>query len=197
MIVWVLVCLFASWQTLLIVKTFYGTVEVFSLLYFSLLSIMQYLVIYQFLQVDIRLWVPLSVAGALAGPVLNRALSFGSAIDPFPYLVPAVGYLMIWGLPALFHWVPLRARFRYHGLWLLAAVVMGPLGAFFVGMDARAGIFAQAVATFSRLTSSNSIFLQFNAVAADFAMPSIILGLVLYAVVSQGGKATPMENTDR
>ncbi len=192
-IAWAFACLVASSLSyFLVFRMLSGTLEAYNLALFSLLATLQYFVIYRFLHVEIRRWIPLSVAGTVTGLIFLRAFPFGSTIDFIPNISAAIVYLLIWGMPAIFQWTALRKRFRYHALWLLAAVVIGPLGGLVI-LPESPGIFKQALSVFCCHTGSNELFLQSIAFVADFAIPSIVLGLIFYYVVTKGGESDPVD----
>lgn len=190
-IAWTLGCFLASW--LASSTEFARSLMGFSLVFFVTLSTLQYFVIYRFLHLEIRAWIPLSVAGAIAGSLTIEANLLNVAIDPIPSLAPAVGYLLAFGLPPVFVWTALRKRFIYHSLWLLAAVVMGPFGMIALYVEGRGGIFVRVLDNFGPI-GRDQFYLLSIAYAADFALPSIILGLILYVVVKRGGKADTVDH---
>lgn len=191
-IAWTLACLLASWviNSSEIRMSLLG----FNLLYFATLSTLQYFVIYRFLHLEIRGWIPLSLAGAIAASFAIEAIPLNITFDLIPNSVPAIGYLLAFGLPPIFVWVALRRRFLYHKLWLLAAMVMGPFGMIALHIEGRGGIFVRILDIFGSI-SLDSLYLLSIAYVVDFALPSIVLGLILYVVVTRGGKSDALNHT--
>ncbi len=185
---WALGCFCASWLYILAMSHVISTgivtgrtyVILFNMGLFASISTAQFFVIRRFLRVEFRAWAPLAVVGVLAGIVILELLP--GLIPRFPERAPAAqfGFVLMWIMPTIFQWSVLRQRFVYHGLWLLAAVVMGPIFAFVYGHND--GIVK------ALFPDNHWIFVRTAVLAADFVLPSIVLGMVLYVVISQGGK---------
>lgn len=190
-IAWTLACFLASWvfSSSEIRMSLLGS----NLLYFATLSTLQYFVIYRFLHLEVRGWIPLSLAGAIAGSFIIEAIPLDTTFDLIPNFYPAVGYLLAFGLPPIFVWLALRRRFLYHNLWLMAAIVMGPVGMIALHIEGRGGIFVRILDIFGPI-SLDSFYLLSFAYVVDFALPSIVLGLILYVVVRRGGKADALNH---
>ncbi|MDE2638238.1 MAG: hypothetical protein OXI30_17865 [Chloroflexota bacterium] len=185
---WTLGCFLASWLHLLAMShlitagivTGKNFVILVNVGLFASTSSAQFLAIRRFLGVDLRGWAPLAVAGVIIGIL---------ALELFPRLitnfleqepVARFAFVLMWTMPAILQWSLLRKRFVNHGLWLLAAVIMGPVFAFVYRHGD--GIFRSLLADPSWIT------LRTAAHSADFVFPSIILGLVLYVVIIQNRK---------
>jgi len=187
-IAWTLACLLASWLHLLAMShlitagivTGKNFVILVNVGLFASTSAAQFFVIRRFLGVDLRGWAPMAVAGVIIGILALELLP--RLITDFPNQEPVArfAFILMWIMPAILQWSLLRKRFANHGLWLLAAVIMGPIFAFIYRNGD--GIFR------SLLADPSWIILRTVAHAADFVFPSIILGLVLYVVISQDRK---------
>ncbi len=188
---WTLGCLLASW-VISFSEIRMGLLG-FNLLYFAILSALQYLVIYRFLHLEIRGWIPLSLAGAIAGSFIIEAIPLDASFDVIPNFIAAVAYLLAFGTPPIFVWLALRRRFLYHRLWLMAAIVMGPFGMIALHIEGCGGIFVRILDIFGPI-SRDSLYLLSTAYVADFALPSIVLGLILYVVVKRGGKTDALNH---
>ena len=184
-IAWMLGCFVASWLHLLamshLISAGIVTGKNFVILVnvglFASTSTAQFYAIRRFLGVNLRGWAPMAVAGVIIG-ILALEL-FPRLITGFPEQEPVArfAFLLMWIMPAILQWSLLRKRFVNHGLWLLAAVIMGPVFAFVYRNGD--GIFR------SLLADPSGKILRTAAHAADFVFPSIILGLVLYVVIVQ------------
>ena len=187
-IAWTLGCIVASWIHLLAMShlitagivTGRNFVILVNVGLFASTATAQFFAIRRFLGVDLRGWAPLAVAGVIIGilalELLPRLITDFAEQEP----VARFAFVLMWIMPAILQWSLLRKRFVNHGLWLLAAVIMGPVFAFVYRHGD--GIFR------SLLADPSWIILRTAAHAADFVFPSIILGLVLYVVIIQNRK---------
>ena len=160
------------------------------LLYFTLLSVFQFIVIRRFLLVELRVWIPLTIAGAVTGLIVFHMMIDAGMFFSSSRLEFIIFYLTLWSTPPLFQWLALRSRFRFHALWLLAALIIAPLSWHLYNGD-NLGVFMQALPALASLVRSSQVFdlLAGALETADSAIPALILGLVLFAVVTQGGKS--------
>lgn len=177
----------------------------------ALLPAMQYLWIRRALQVSLRWWVPLAVLGAYVGGCayllyiehfgigFSAGSAYGSGIFPLMRITPqyAIDQLLsaflFTSVPLIFGWLVLWRRFRLHGLWLLAAIVVAPLQFAFLGNYSP---FKSALRLLDQITSHMILrdYELFNVIAPivsriDEAIPVAITGLVLYVVMTQSSKA--------
>ena len=177
----------------------------------ALLPALQYFWIRRALQVSLRWWVPLTILGAYVGSCayllymqhfdmgFSAASGYGSGVFPLSSIAPQyaldqlLSAFLFTSVPLIFGWLVLCRRFRFHGLWLLAAIVVAPLQLAFQG---NYGPFKSALRIFDQI--SGHVILRdyelFEVIAPivsqiDEAIPVAITGLVLYVVISQGGKA--------
>lgn len=185
---WTLGCFLASWLHLLAMSHLitYGIVTGKNLVIlinaglFASTSTAQFFAIRRYLGVDLRGWAPMAVAGVIIGILALELLP--RPITDFPEQEPVArfAFILMWIMPAILQWSLLRKRFVNHGLWLLAAVIMGPVFAFVYRNGD--GIFR------SLLADSSGIILRTVAHSADFVFPSMILGSVIYVIISQERK---------
>ena len=185
---WFLAWLAAGWLSVLLLSranSFH--LESYLLAYFALLGALEFVAIRRFLHVALRRWIFLTIAGSVTGIVsyhIIPALFYNNI--PF-FLILPITYLLLYSTPLIFQWMALRKRYRYHALYLLAALTIAPLGAYL--MDTRNdGVFKNALRSLGLLTDSSASVLQTIANTADAAIPAVVLGLVLFVVVKQGGK---------
>jgi hypothetical protein len=187
-IAWTLGCFIVGWLYLLAlthlvtVGIVYGIAIVLfvNLGLFACTSTVQFFVIRRYLFVELRAWMPLAIVGVSAGMAALELLPRLIPFKPEQQPLAQFAFVFMWILPAVFQWFLLRKRFVNHWLWLLAAVIMGPVFIF---------VYRQGDGIFrTLLTDPDSMILRTAALAADFALPSIILGLVLYVVINQGDK---------
>ena len=194
-LVWALGCFLASWLYILLLDELdylaglegLGYLLILNLGLFIAISTVQFYVIRRYLYVELRGWVPLSLAGVIAGIVAMHLLSGIGLYLEQP--VFALAFALAWGMPAVFQWFILRKRFVNHGLWLLAAAIMGPVYAFVFAHDD--GILATLAQNL--FPGANGVLLETAALAGDFVLPPIILGLILFVVVKLGGKSEAVE----
>lgn len=194
-IIWTIACFLAACVLVLLSDLGPGF-EISNSIYFAILSTLQFFVIYRFLHVELQNWIPLAVAGAIAGALVSHAFPTDFSRDLSPQFEYTLSFLFLWGVPPLFQWAALRKRFRYHVLWLLAAVVNGPLGAFFVfGDSGFGGFFIQMLGDTCCLRYSNVLI--GSAIAASLALPTLVQGLILFVVVKQGDKSVSVDQTSK
>ena len=136
---------------------------------------------------------PLSLAGVVVGVIAFKIFSELIPLTVSPWYLYPLLFLLVWGMPYVFQWFLLRKRFANHGLWLLAAIVSGPVFSFIFtgGGGAGGGLLTQALAL---LPNPDSILWTTAARAAGLTLPTVILGLILYVVVTRGGKADALDN---
>ena len=201
-IAWTLGCFLASWPVMLLVAKLAiadnNDWPVFFLLLglglFATTATVQFYVILRFLKVELLSWIPLSLAGVVIGIFAVRLLSLSTTLPLSPRLLYAGFFFLLWGMPAVFQWMLLRKLFLYHGLWLLAAVVTGPVYSFLLtGDDGPGGVLWTQV--LSLLPYPDSILWSTAGLAALFTIPTVILGLILYVVVTQGGKEDALDQS--
>lgn len=91
--------------------------------------------------------------------------------------------------PLIFQWLALRKRFRNHGLWLLAAAISAPLDFIIVEEGA---IFVPSLRALAHVTGFNLIrdAQPLGSIVAilDWTIPTVIMGLVLYWLLTQSQK---------
>jgi len=157
--------------------------------------------------ISLRMWLPLALLGFIAGEFAFQIFD-ANVIYPFPpklysgsrtmpepqhimqlkyTLYQTVRWFLLWSTPLIFQWLALRKRFRQHGLWLLAAFVSAPLN--FV-MSEYGGIFVGALRMIGNATGISLIrdAQPLGSIAAwlDTATPTMIMGLALYWLLTQG-----------
>ena len=185
---WTLGCFLASWLYLLalthlVTVGIVGGIAIVlfvNLGLFACTSIVQFFVIRRYLFVELRAWIPLAIAGVITAIVALQVIPILIPFSPESQPLARHAHLLIWIMPAIFQWILLRKRFVSHWLWLLAAVVMGPVFAFVY--QNNDGIVITLV------PDRDVTVLRTAALAhkvADFFLPAIILGLVLYVVINQ------------
>ena len=186
-IAWATVCFLASVLILIIIYILpYNTATISNLAYMAALSAMQFYVMRRCLNLELHSWIALAIAGAVALIFVRYAFD-PISLEFLPRQIQfAASLSALWGVPAICQWIALRKRFSNHLLWLLAAIVTGPLGLFF----------ATAIMDSPGITYDlNSPSLSIGVLAAGFAAPSIVQGLILYVVVKGGGKADALDQT--
>lgn len=196
-IAWALGCFLASWLYILLLYELDNLpgldravyVLIVNLGLFTVTSTAQFFAIRRFLYVELRGWVPLAIVGVSAGiaalELLPRLIPFKPEQQP----LARFAFVFMWILPAVFQWTSLRKRFVNHWLWLLAAVIMGPVFIF---------VYRQGDGIFrGLLTNPEWLTLRTAALAADFVLPSIILGLVLYYTWSSVKAANRLRTSER
>ena len=186
---WFLAWLAAGWLSVLLLSranSFH--LESYLLAYFALLGTLEFVAIRLFLHVALRRWIFLTIAGSVTGIISFHIMQPLSNYN-FPlFLNILFTSLLLNSTPPIFQWMALRKRYRYHALYLLAALAIAPLGAYL--MDTRNdGVFKNALRSLGLLTDSSATVLQTIANTADAAIPAVVLGLVLFVVVKQGSKA--------
>ena len=178
--------------------------------FYTVLSALQLLWIRHNLRISLRHWLPLALLGVIVGELAFQIFDANVAY-PFPpklwsnspnrmpqpehimqlkYTVYNVfRFFLLWSTPLIFQWIALRKRFRQHGLWLLAALAHAPLT--FV-ITENGGILVQALKLFDKLTELSLIRdaqpLGSIAFLLDMATPTMIMGLALYWLLTQGEK---------
>ena len=180
-IAWATVCFLASVLNLIVIYVLpYNTATISNLAYMAALSTSQFFVMRRYFNLELQSWIALAIAGAVALIFVRYAFDYIS-LEFLPRQIQfAVSASTLWGVPAFCQWFALRKRFSNHLLWLLATIVTGPLGAFF----------ATTIMDSPGITYGlNPPWLSFGVLAAGFAVPSIVQGLILYVVVKGGGKA--------
>lgn len=196
-VAWFIAWFLASWfsDLLLGVDQGYGF-QPQVLLYFTLLSVFQFFVIRRFLLVELHVWIPLTIAGAVTGLLCYHMMADNGMLFSPSQLDFIIFYLTLWSTPPLFQWLALRSRFRFHALWLLAALIIAPLSWYLYSVD-NLGVFMQALPALASLVRSSVLFDLLAGLlgTADSAIPALILGLVLFVVVSQGGKSASPDKT--
>ncbi len=190
-VAWFIAWFLASWLSDLLLSSNQGYgFQPRVLLYFTLLSVFQLFVVRRFLLVELRLWIPLTIIGAITG-LIGYHMMYDSGMLFFPsQLAFIIFYLTLWSTPPFFQWLALRSRFPYHALWLLAALIIAPLSHYLYNGD-NLGVFMQALPALTNLVHSPEVYdlLTGALQTADSAIPALILGLVLYVVISQDGNS--------
>lgn len=199
-IVWTLGCFLASWLVIFLAEVVNADsldaaayLLVLNLGLFAAVSTIQFFVIRSLLRVELRGWMPLSLAGVVVGVIAFKIFLEFIPLTASPWYLYPLLYLLVWGMPYVFQWFLLRKRFANHGLWLLAAVVSGPVFSFiFIGSGgAGGGLLTQALAL---LPDPDSILSTTAAYAAGLTFQTVILGLILYVVVTGRCKADAFDN---
>ena len=183
----------------------------------AFLPTLQFFWIRSVLKVSLRWWVPLAMLGAYVGSYAfglyadysDYSFSFasvsGSVLFPVMQMPPGyalhliVTFFLTSSTPLIFQWLALRKRFRYHGLWLLAAVVVTPLSFTLTG---NSGIFKSALRLLDNITG-HALAANYELVHSlihitallDDAIPIALLGLVLHLVITQSKKADAAQGT--
>ena len=178
------------------------------LVYFTLFAFLQAQLIRRLLCVGLRHWLLLAaigfIVGELAFQIIDAHVQYpfppklysGSSIPmPEPEHIMQFKYgfyqiardFLLWSTPLLLQWLALRGRFRQHGLWLLAAVVHAPLA---FAMTEYGGICLGTLRLLGDATGFSLIrdAQPLGAIAAlmDWTTPTVIMGLVLHCVLTQG-----------
>ncbi len=200
-IVWALGCFLASWLVIFLLAEVVIVdipdaavyLLVLNLGLFAAVATIQFFVIRRLLHVELRGWMPLSLAGVVVGVIAFKIFSELIPLTANPWYLYPLLFLLVWGMPSVFQWFLLRKRFANHGLWLLAAVVAAPVFSFiFIGGEgAGGGLLTQVLAL---LPNSDSLLWTTAAYATGLTLPTVILGLILYVVVTGSGKADALEN---
>lgn len=180
-----------------------------SLIFAGTLAVLQFLWLRRSWGISLRLWLPLALLSLFVGELAFQIFD-ANVVYPFPpklysdgrampepehimqlkfTLYQTVRWFLIWSTPLIFQWLALRKRFRIHGLWLLAAVAHAPLT--FV-ITEHGGILVQALKLFDKMTEYSLIrdAQPLGSIAAilDWTIPTVIMGLVLYWLLTQGEK---------
>ncbi len=169
--------------------------------FFTLLSTLQLLWVRRQFGIQLQHWVPLSLLGALAGTVafllldlyvLGPNLPTYNYWDPLSELVPIMRLkyiadyfahgILLWSLPVMFQWAALRKHYLRHALWLLAAIAHNPFTVgnliLFIQLPHAAKVHRQLGISWGPEAPDSALLL-------DFAIPSLITGLVLYWILTR------------
>lgn len=194
-IVWTLACSLASGFVLIMFNALglLGSLNIaiwFLLLvfgFFPAVAAVQFFVIRQFLRVELRGWIPLSLVGAFVGALGAMFFFAGATTAWSERLFLGIFFLLLWGTPAAFQWFLLRQRFVNHALWLLAAVVTGPVFGFIVTSDEAGNIL------FALLPNVGPLLYVPTVIAAGLALPFMVQGLALFVVVKLSGNPNSVD----
>ena len=190
-VAWIIAWLLASWLSELLLSSDQGYgFQPRILLYFTLLSAFQMFAIRWFLRVELLRWIHLAIAGAITGLVVYHLMLDSQLLQYPSQLTFIIFNLTLWSTPPLFQWLALRRRFQHHALWLLAAIIIAPLSSYLQSFDSP-GVFLQGLPLLARFVASLDAvdFLASALLTADAAIPAVVLGLVLYVVILQGGNS--------
>ena len=176
----------------------------------AILPTLQFIWIRRALKTRLIAWAPLALVGNLLGSFLfsqyldtmNATFTFStseSGFFPVTQMPPGyashllITYFLISSAPLILQWLALLRRFRFHTLWLLAALVVTPLQYALFGGN---GIFKSALRLFDVATGHALLMNQKLsgpiATVADYldeAIPIALMGLALYVVVTHSRRA--------
>lgn len=188
--------------------------ELWPLIFAGILSISQLFWLRRSWGITLRLWLPLALLGLIVGEFTFQIFE-NNVIYPFPpklysgslampepqhimqlkyTLYHTVSWFLLRSTPLIIQWLALRKRFAGHGLWLVAAVVHAPL-TFFI--SEHGGITIHALKFFDAFTEVSLIrdaqplgsLLYFF----DWATPTALMGLALYALLARRAKLESCE----
>jgi hypothetical protein len=182
--------------------------DLWPLIFAGIIASLQFLWLRRSWGISLRLWLPLPLLGVIVGEMVFEI--FAANVEyPFPpklwsnspnrmpqpehimqlkyTLYTAFRFFLLWSTPLIFQWLALRKRFRQHGLWLLAAFVSAPLN--FV-LSEYGGIFVGALQLLGNAIGISLIrdAQPLGSIAAllDTTTPTMIMGLALYWILTQG-----------
>ncbi|MDE2776993.1 MAG: hypothetical protein OXI77_13760 [Chloroflexota bacterium] len=183
--------------------------ELWPLIFAGSLSILQILWLRRSWGITLRLWLPLALLGVIIGEFAFQIFD-ATVVVPFPpklysgflempepehimqlkyTLYQTVRWFLLWSTPLLFQWLALRQRFAGHGLWLVAAVFHAPL-TFFI--TEHGGVTIHALKFFDLFTEVSLIRdaqpLGSLLYCFDWATPTAVMGLALYALLARNIK---------
>jgi len=189
--------------------------ELWPLIFAGSLSILQFLWLRRSWGITLRLWLPLALLGVIVGEFTFQIFD-AAVVYPFPpklysgilempepqhimqlkyTLYETVRWFLLWSTPLIFQWLALRQRFAGHGLWLVAVVFHAPLSFF---ITEYGGITIHALKFFDQFTEVSLIrdaqplgsLLYFF----DWATPTAVMGLALYALLARNIKTRVSAN---
>jgi len=183
---------------------FLYSMPVYVLAYFTLLTILQVILVRHYLHTEIRHWLLLALLGFIVGQIglhlfeANVEYVFPPAVilrlkEPENIawlrfaLYDIASHFLRWSVPLVFQWLALRKRFRHHGLWLLAALISAPYH--FFAFHGSGGIFGQVLDLLEHLTGL-SLVQSLGAIALllDSAVPTVMMGVVLLYIVVKNNR---------
>ncbi len=180
--------------------------ELWPLLFAGIVAGLQFLWLRRSWGIALRRWLPLALLGVIVGEIVFEIFAtnveypfppklYSSSRMPEPEQVMQLKYalfnvfrfFLLWSTPLIFQWLALRKRFAGHGLWLVAAFVSAPID--FV-MSEYGGVFLGALRLLGNASGTSLIrdAQPLGSIAAllDSATPTLIMGLALYWLLTQG-----------
>ena len=197
-IAWTLGCFLASWPVMLLAAklkiadnndwpAFY---LLFGLGLFATTATVQFLVILRFLKGELWGWMPLSLAGVVVGIIAAKLLPAPSTLPLSPQLLHAGFFFLLWGCRLFCSGCCCGNSSVIMGYGCWRQLLRDQSIVFCIRRRWSGGALWTLVQ--SLLPYPDSILWSTAGLAALFTVPTVILGLTLYVVVTQGGKSNAL-----